>query len=508
VIGLAIAVRVILGGDRIKSAIEAQASAALGRPVTIGSATPRLFPRVGLELSGVAVGSGREVTIDRIRLTTGLGALVRRRVAEAQISIERSTIDTRWALAFLAALADSSTPTAPSPATSSALAVESIESLSLRDVTLLAGNRAMLVDLDSSLATGDRFVISRMVARSGAQARDSGFDFRASGEFTSIERRTGTFNIEAGMLDLDGLLAFLAAATPAGSQGIAARKSGPVPQAAQQPMHVDIAVRAKKGRILGVDLAGLSTTVRMRGGTVGLEDLQVSVFGGRFAGSGALRPSADAARSEYEWRGTLENIDVPQVVAFAGTPGSMTGRLAGSLGLKSVGVDPQDAMTRARGTAGIAITDGRIQGLEVVRSVVLAFGKPSGERPAGSGEAFTRLSANLAVNGANVSTNDLAFASRDFDMAGQGNLSLASQRVDFRTDIVLSRELSAQAGRDLYRVAREGDRVVVPARITGTVSSPTVFVDVQDALKRAIRNRAEDELKSLFDRWRKKPIKN
>ena len=43
---------------------------------------------------------------------------------------------------------------------------------------------------------------------------------------------------------------------------------------------------------------------------------------------------------------------------------------------------------------------------------------------------------------------------------------------------MLSRELSAQAGRDLYRLAREGDRIVLPARIGGTVASPTVFVDV------------------------------
>ncbi len=87
-------------------------------------------------------------------------------------------------------------------------------------------------------------------------------------------------------------------------------------------------------------------------------------------------------------------------------------------------------------------------------------------------------------------------------------MSLGSQAVDFNADVVLSRELSAQAGRDLYRVAREGDRVVLPARITGTVSAPTVFVDVQAALKRAFRNRAEDELKSLMNRLQKRIIRH
>jgi hypothetical protein len=182
----------------------------------------------------------------------------------------------------------------------------------------------------------------------------------------------------------------------------------------------------------------------------------------------------------------------------------MTGRLAGSMALTAAGADPGQAIRRAQGTTRVVITDGRVAGLEIVRSVVLAFGRPSGVRPEGSGEAFSRLAATLAVNGPSLSTSDLEFASRDFDMSGGGTISLASQAIDFRTNVILSRELSAQAGRDLYRLAREGDRIVLPARITGTVSSPSVFIDMEAALSRALRNRAQDELRSLFDRLKKR----
>jgi hypothetical protein len=136
--------------------------------------------------------------------------------------------------------------------------------------------------------------------------------------------------------------------------------------------------------------------------------------------------------------------------------------------------------------------------------VILAFGKPTGDRPAGSGEAFTRIAATLAIDGPDIATKDLDFESRDFDMTGEGRFSLASQAIRFRTDVVLSRELSAQAGRDLYRLAREGERIVLPATIDGTIGSPTVFIDVQAALGRALRNKAQDELKGLFDRFRKR----
>jgi AsmA protein len=185
----------------------------------------------------------------------------------------------------------------------------------------------------------------------------------------------------------------------------------------------------------------------------------------------------------------------------------MTGRLGGTVSLIGGGADPDRAIRRARGTARIAVTDGRMPGLEIVRNVVLAFGKPSGERPAGSGESFSRLAATLTIGGGTATTSDLTFASRDFDMTGKGTLSFETFALDFRDDVLLSQELSAQAGRDLYRLAREGDRVVLPARITGTVSEPSVFIDVASAFQRALRNKAEDEMKSLLDRFRKRVIK-
>ena len=140
VAGLALAVRVLLGGDRIKAAVESQASAALGRPVTIRAAVPRLLPRIGLELTGITIGTGREVTIEQARLTTGFRALIRGRVEDAEVSVEHSRIDVRWALGLLAALADSA-GTTTATAAPTALTIESIGALALRDVTLVAGSR-------------------------------------------------------------------------------------------------------------------------------------------------------------------------------------------------------------------------------------------------------------------------------------------------------------------------------------------------------------------------------
>ena len=494
--GAAATVRILLGGDRIKAAIEAQASAALERPVTIRTAVPRLFPRVSLDLTDVTIGTAREVTIDRIRLSTGLRALLHRRVDDAQVSIERSRIDVRWALALLAALVNP--PRTPAPPAPYALAIDSIGSIALRDVTLVAGPHSLLVDMDSSLTGADTFTIDRLEGSSMHS------NFRASGELASLSARTGAFTVDAETLDLDGLFAFLVAATPAGAQEMATPAGGTGAPVAAVPLNIEIAVRAKQGRALGVELANLATTCRVNGGNVLLDDLQLEAFGGRYKGRAAFVGAGDP---HYEWRGTFENLDVPRLVAYAGATGSITGRLGGSVNLVAPGADPQQAMRRARGTARVVATDGKISGLQIVRTIILAFGKPSGAPPEGSGEAFTRLAATLAISGQNASTSDLTFNSRDLDMTGEGRMSFATQEIDFRTDVILSRELSAQAGRDLYRLARDGERIVLPARISGTVAAPTVFVDVQSALRRAVRNKVEDEVKGLFDRLRKRVIK-
>ena len=489
--GVGAAAYVFLSGDGVKTAIESQAAAALGRPVKIGRASPTLFPRVSLDLRDVAIGAAGEVVIDRIILSTGVRALIQRRVEDARISVEKSRIDIPWALALMTAL--SAPVNTPVPAASSPLTIASIGSIVVSDVSLVAGQRTLLVDLRASLE-GDRFIIQDMRGRSPETT------FTASGEVTSLAKRTGKLAIDAETLDLDGLMTFMVAATPAGSRESApTAKSAP---GATNPINLDVTVRAARGRALGLALTNLTTTGHLRGNDVALENLKMDVLGGRYEGSAAFNESRGSGH--YEWRGAFEGLDVPQLMTFAGAPGAMSGRLSGTVALTAAGVDPQQAMQHARGTSRLTIVDGRIPGLEIVRSVILAFGKPTGDRPPGSGEAFTRIASTLAIDGANLSTNDLTFASRDFDMNGQGRMSLATQAVDFTTNVVLSQELSAQAGRDLYRLAREGDRIVLPARITGTVSSPTVFVDVKAALGRALRNQVQDQIRGLFERFRKK----
>jgi hypothetical protein len=148
----------------------------------------------------------------------------------------------------------------------------------------------------------------------------------------------------------------------------------------------------------------------------------------------------------------------------------------------------------------VAITNGVIPGLEMVRSVVLAFGKPSGVRAAGSGSAFSRIDATFSLAAQTLRSPDLSFTSPDFDMRGAPTVRLPKGDVDMDASVTLSRELTAQAGTDLRRYAQEDGRIVVPVVLSGTVAAPGVTVDVRAAAKRALQNEVKRRVRGLFDR--------
>jgi hypothetical protein len=92
----------------------------------------------------------------------------------------------------------------------------------------------------------------------------------------------------------------------------------------------------------------------------------------------------------------------------------------------------------------------------------------------------------------------------DFDLAGDGTLAPRDWSIALAANVTLTEELSRQAGRDLYRYARKGRRIVLPVIIGGTLFEPTASIDVGQAAGRALRNRLEEEARSLLERVMKR----
>jgi uncharacterized protein involved in outer membrane biogenesis len=481
----ALFVRGRIGGDLVRQALERELTTRVGQPVRIGALSASFLPRVALTLRQVTIG-GSDATIGRIDVGSGLRGLIARRVEDAELIVSDGRIPVQLALGLAAAAASPG----PSSDSGTGFTIQSVRTLAFRHVEIVAGERSVLVDLESSLA-GDRLEVTRLTASS------DGTRLEAHGALESIARRTGRFTATAGTLDLDEILALAAALSAA------APDAGPRPAggSAGSPLDLELALSAPGGTLAGYRFESLSTTARGDAQHVRLDPLTFSMFGGTLAGT--LRVDTTAAPAAIGLDGTVTGMDVAAILRETSGSRSMTGTLGGRVTLGARGLSTNAMLRSASGRGQVTIADGTIPGLDMVRAVVLAFGKPSGAPPEGSGSAFTRLGATLVLADQTLRSDDVAFASRDFDMTGTATVRLPGGDLNMRAQVVLSRELTAQAGTDLRRYAQADGRVVVPAVITGTVAAPRVTLDVAAALNRALQN----EIKRQVGDWLDKVIR-
>jgi uncharacterized protein involved in outer membrane biogenesis len=486
----------LLASDLVRSTLEQQLSTRFGQTVHIRAIAASLFPRVAVNLRDVTVGESAAVQLGDLRVVTGLRGLFSRTIEHAEVVVSRS----RLSLPLPFPLVPAPAPNAP-PASGPGFTVTSIRVISFRDIDVAAGNQAVRINLDASV-DGDRLDITRLTMN-GKRTK-----VEARGALTSIASLQGTVDAKAEPLDLDEIVAITSAFTaPAGLTPApgSARTKGQVSGAAQPPprssdtipMHIVAKIAAPSGQFGAYAFRDFSSSIDLSPGHVSLSPVSVKTFDGKFQGRVDVDTSGAVPRMRLN--GRVEGLNVADAMKVSGSPGGITGKLAGAVNLTAVGADAASVMRSAHGTIDAAVTDGSMPHLDMVRTIVLAFGKPTGAPPQGSGSAFSRLAGTFAIANETLTSDNLSFASRDFDMQGRGTLNLASSGVDARADVALSQDLTAQAGTDLRRYAQQDGRVIVPATVGGTLSSPHVSVDVAAAMKRALGNELKRRSNTLIE---------
>ena len=480
-LGATVFVYWFFSGEGLRRAIEQQATAWLGQPVTVGRASAGLFPRPAIRLADVRVGEPVRVTLADVDVSTDFRELLSRRIQDATITIRNSRIEMPLPFSIPAGNDPATPGDTQSASTGSAVEIVSIRRIALDDIVVLSRGKEVRVSADSSLA-GNHLTLRRFESRSGATTLD------AEGEIDLAPAVKAQITATANRLDVDELLALAEAFTPPPAAGpAAARPSAPMTLAAH--------LSAETATAGGIEVRQLATDLEVTGDRVALSPLTFELFGGRY--TGAVNAQL-GGRLSLTIKSRLEDLNVAALAAFGGSPDSISGTLTGAGTFSGTGADVAAVLASARGTGTATISKGAIRRLDLVRTIVLFFGRPAPDT-AGATDQFERIDASFSLASQVFRANTFAMRSRDVDIAGSGTLNVDSQALDGGLDLSLSEELSKQAGTDLARYTREGNRVVLPARIGGTIAAPRVTIDAAAAAKRGLRNEAQRRLKGLFE---------
>jgi hypothetical protein len=299
-----------------------------------------------------------------------------------------------------------------------------------------------------------------------------------------------TLKASANRLDVDELLALADAFGPAAAPRGAPAKAGPPPRFAAR-------ISAETASAGGVEVRQFASDVQVDGDAVTMSPLTFQLFGGRYQGSLSARLGNTLSAT---LRSRLLDLDVAQLAEFGNAKDTVTGTLSGGGTFSGSGRDFAAVLAGARGSGTARIVNGTIRRLGLVRTIVVFFGKPAADAP-GASDAFDSLDLQFALQNQVFRADALSLHSRDVDLVGSGTLATATKALAGKFDISLSEALSAQAGNDLQRFTREGNRVVLPANLGGTLENPRVTIDAAAAMKRGLRNEVGQRLKGLLDRF-------
>jgi hypothetical protein len=466
-------------GDGLRSAIEQQATAWLGQPVKVGRARAGIFPRTAIRLGDVRIGEPVRVTLANVDVSTDFLELLSRRIQDAAITVSNSRIE--MPLPFSIPAGSEGETTASGNASSSIVEIVSVRSIVLDDIVVVSRGKDVRVSAESSLA-GSRLTIRRFEARSGTTTLD------AEGEVDLAPSVEARVRVKANKLDVDELLALADAFTPP-------QAGSPTAAAPSAPMKLAARVSAETATAGGVDVRQFATDLEVNGDRVVLSPLTFQLFGGRY--QGAVNAQLGKVLS-LTIKSRLQDLNVAQLAAFAGSPDTISGTLTGAGTFSGSGPDVAAVLRSARGTGTATITKGAIRRLNMVRTVVLFFGRPAPDTAAATDE-FERIDAGFSLANQILRAEPFSERSRDMDVVGSVTLSLDTQALDGTLDLSLSEELSKQAGTDLIRFTREGNRVVLPARIGGTLAAPRLTIDAAAAAKRGLRNEMQRRFKGLLE---------
>jgi hypothetical protein len=477
----------MLSGDGVRTAIEQQAGAWLGQPISIASARVGLWPRAAIRLRQVSVGNPPRLRLAQVDLAASPLALLGRRVEDAEIHIRDSRLDLPLQVALPAGApgagasgSRAAAPEVPTAAATGGFRIVSVRSIVLDNVTVSNRGRELTIAAQSTLV-GSRLLVRELTARSGATS------IRASGTVTVEPRVDADLRIDANRLDLDELLALAGAFLPAAT-GAAA---GP-------PSRLQAVISAATARAAGIEARRFAGTMTVEGSRVALSPLSFELFGGRYSGSIQARLDTQITAT---LQAKLEGIDVAQVAAFGNTPDTVSGTLSGVASVSGAGRDLSAILASARGTGSAQVVDGSVRNLGLLRSIVLFFGRPAANAPP-STDRYDRLDAGFALDSGTLRASSFGLHSADLDAIGTGTLNLVAGTLNGRMNVMLSESLSQQAGTDLRRFTREGNRIVLPVALGGTLSELNVTIDTAAALRRGLQNEGERQLKGILDRFK------
>jgi len=305
------------------------------------------------------------------------------------------------------------------------------------------------------------------------------------------------FDLSADRINLDRYMAPVDASTQ-GSGG-----SGGAGESVPTEIPADL-IRSLQGRgkllvataqLSGMEFENVVLGVNATNGRLRMHPVTADLFGGSY--SGDVRIDATGATPVLSVDENIEGVDLVDLARAMFNKENITGTIEGGFKLTGRGADMVAIQRSLAGNMSFVLSDGTYEGTDIwyelrrARALLKGGEAPTPELPAQT--KFSSVSATGVVNNGVMRNEDLFAELPYMQLSGRGDVDLAAATVNYDlTARVLERPESLQGV-----TADELDEfteAVIPLKITGPISSPSVKPDIG----KLVRGRIEEKIKDRF----------
>ena len=234
---------------------------------------------------------------------------------------------------------------------------------------------------------------------------------------------------------------------------------------------------------------------------VAVKAARLKVSKGEWSGDVDLRIRGPLTSGSSQ--GSIRNVDLDEFLsALTTAEGKMQGIAELSpYSLQFSGKNATEVRGSLRGTAKLAVTQGRIAALDLLASIEKTVGMlqqaPQGADAAKGTTPFTRLGANILVGESKMQINDLVLEGPTLGATGNGVIGF-----DHSLNFDLVAKVSGNTASLVNRVAfnSQSSDASVPLTVTGTVDAPRVRPNVGKVVKEQVTKQVKGLVDSLFNR--------
>jgi len=236
-----------------------------------------------------------------------------------------------------------------------------------------------------------------------------------------------------------------------------------------------------------------------RNGVLKVDPMAAKLYEGNLAGR--LLLDAAGKKPKLAVKEELTGIQVGPLLEDLTGQGRLTGRGEVYVDIRATGLTEPEIRRTLNGDSRFFFKDGAIKGINIaqlIRDASSKLGLSSGQIETGTANQtdFSELDASMTITNGVIKNDDLQAKSPLLRVAGNGQVDLPKDRIDYRVLTELVGSLEGQGSEDGEGLAG----VPIPIRVRGPLTEPTFRPDLEGVLTA----RAEAEIEKQKEKLQKK----